>query len=108
MQPGIKVFVNLQKWLADPFAKQYDEFNRQLFTKLTAEELIPAPSLELFLAPEKEREEYSVQAIKDLIAEDNQRFYQILKAQVEVTTAEPATTDGGEDTSSDIEATETS
>lgn len=90
MQDGIKVFVNLQKWLAKPFAKQYEEFNKQLFTKLVVEGLATAPPLELFLAPEEEREAYSMQAIKDLIGEENQRFYEILKTQVAVTAAEPA------------------
>ena len=93
VQDSIKVFVNLQKWLARPFAKQYEEFNQQLFTKLLAEGLVAAPPLELFLAPEEEREAYSMKAIRDLIAQENLRFYEILRSQVEVTAAEPVAED---------------
>ena len=88
MQKGIKVFVNLQQWLERPFASKYAEFNQQLFTKLVAEKLVAAPPIELFMAPEDERKAYTVQEIKELIARDNQRFYEILKAQVELAATE--------------------
>jgi hypothetical protein len=90
IQDGIKVFVNVQNWLERPFAGQYEEFNHQLFAKLIAEELVPAPPLELFLAPKKDREAYSVQAIQDLIAENNQSFYTVLRSQIDVTAAKSA------------------
>jgi hypothetical protein len=108
MGDGIKVFVNLQKWLANPFAKGYEEFNQGLFTKLVAEGLVSAPPLELFLAPEEEREAYSMQAVRDLIAEENLRFYEILRSQVEVTAAEPVAEAGEDDEASEADPAESS
>jgi hypothetical protein len=105
MQGGIKVFENLQKWLDRPFARRYREFNQQLFTKLVAEELVAAPPIELFLAPESERETYTRDAISDLIARDNQRFYTILKTQVELAAAElePEAVQEGKEPSAEAE-----
>jgi hypothetical protein len=93
VQDSIEVLVNLQKWLERPFAGRYREFNRQLFTVLLAEELVAAPPIELFLAPEEEREDYTRDAIGDLIASDNQRFYLILKTQVETVAGSEAESD---------------
>jgi hypothetical protein len=90
IQEGMKIFVSLQKWLENPFAGQYEEFNHQLFARLVVEKLTPEPPVELFLAAEEERATYAVQAIQDLIAENNERFYQILRSQIDVTAAQSA------------------
>jgi hypothetical protein len=90
IQDGMKIFVSLQKWLENPFAGQYEEFNHQLFARLVIEKLTPEPPVELFLAAEEERATYAVQAIQDLIAENNERFYQILRSQIDVTAAQSA------------------
>ena len=78
-----------------------------MFTKLIAEDLVPAPPLELFLSSKEERTAYSVNAIQKLIAENNQLFYQLLGAQLEVAAEESAAISDGDDESPEIEATET-
>jgi hypothetical protein len=79
IQSDVEVLVKLQKWMDKPDAKENAEFNRQVLTKLVNEDLIPSPPIELFLATEEDRREYSVKAIKEFIKDDTQRFYELLK-----------------------------
>jgi hypothetical protein len=79
IQSDVELLVKLQNWMEKPDDKKNAEFNRMLFTKLVAEGLIPAPPIELFLATDEERRDYSVEAIKEFIKSDTQRFYEVLK-----------------------------
>jgi hypothetical protein len=79
IQSDVELLVKLQSWMDKPDDKKNAEFNRMLFTKLVAEGLIPAPPIELFLATDEERRDYSVEAIKEFIKNDTQRFYEVLK-----------------------------
>ena len=79
IQSDVKVLVKLQKWMDKPDDKENAEFNRQVFTKLVVEDLIPSPPIELFLATDEERRDYSVEAVKEFIKDDTQRFYELLK-----------------------------
>jgi hypothetical protein len=82
VQGDVEVLVKLQSWMDKPDDKENAEFNRQVFTKLVAEDFIPAPPVELFLATDEERRDYSVEAIKEFIKSDTQRFYELLKMPV--------------------------
>jgi len=79
IQSDVEILVKLQKWMDKPDGKESADFNRQVFTKLVAENLIPSPPIELFLASDEERRDYSVEAIKKFIKDDTQRFYELLK-----------------------------
>ena len=79
IQSDVEVLVKLQNWMDKPDSKENAEFNRQVYTKLVNEDLIPSPPIELFLATEEDRRDYSVEAIKAFIKDDTQRFYELLK-----------------------------
>jgi hypothetical protein len=89
-QGNIKTFATYRAWQEDPFEEQHRELNQKLFAKLVEKKLVPAPSPELFMTPEQEREAYVVQTIRQVAEDQREAFNAILE---EIVAPAPASTE---------------
>jgi hypothetical protein len=78
-QENIKVYATFKAWQAAPHKKEHQALTQQLFFRLVEKKLISEPPSELFLAPERERQFYVVQAIRQAAEKDHSTFQGILK-----------------------------
>ena len=76
VQQDVKIFLEYRAWRADP--KRHKQFGQQLHQVLIERGLVTVPS-ELYLAPEKERQEQATTAICKVADEDAAAFYLALR-----------------------------
>lgn len=87
----------LQAWRAferDPAAKSQQPLLQALATQLTAQKLMPPVPPEILVAPEQQRQAYTIQLIRDVAQREPARFYQVLPEAVAVAQATNQTTFG--------------
>ncbi len=65
-QADIKVFAAWKAWQQDPLGKEQRDLTQKLFARLVEQNLSSPPSPQLFLAGEKDRLAYAVQAIRQV------------------------------------------
>jgi hypothetical protein len=73
-QDDIQTFMTFQAWQRDPYAERQRDLNHQMFVRLVESGELTAPSPSLFLAPEQQRREYVVQALRQLSDKDPAAF----------------------------------
>lgn len=99
LQEELQVFVTLQDWLEHPTHKKYKKLNSQIFSALVDEKVVTAPSMDLFMASDKERETHFVDAIKKVANEDRPRLNRLLKAELKA--SKEAEADSGPEQATD-------
>jgi hypothetical protein len=86
-QDDIRTFTTFQAWQRDPYSERQKEFNQRLYSRLVAKGLLTAPDPEMLLASEDRRQDYVVQALRQVSEADAIAFSSAL---YEIAAVEPA------------------
>ena len=81
VQEDICDYLSLREWLSNPTADKYRTLNQRLFAALVEAKLVDAPSLDLFMASEADRQAHFAQSSQQVLEQDVQRFHDIFGQQ---------------------------
>ena len=82
MQEDVKVFQTWQDFTQHPYRQDQQALAQRLLAQLLDQGLTPAAARSLLTAPEKEREVYVVQAVREAAEKHPAAFRTVLKAVV--------------------------